>query len=391
MGKIAIKRLLVAVVTLCLSAGVAKAMNTTEPSGAGVVESMMGGASIANPVTSAIAADNPAGMAYVGSRFDFGFQLFNGKAESSFANPSNTQSFVSIGPIPSGGVNFDLTDRWSAGVSISSTGGGANYHYPALPIPGAPPAQSKAIFANFWPTVTYKVTPNLAVGLSAIIGIQKFEAQGLLGAAPDGSIAVLPTHGMSTTYGYGGAVGAIWKVNPYVTVGASYSSKIRFSRANGYEDDLFSSGGGHLDEPARFGVGVAFHITPDLTLATDLVRIQWTNVDVLADPKTFGLHNQTVLRIGASWDVNNAITLRIGGNHSTNAMDSNHTLANYYVPLILTDSVSGGVTWHATKKVDLSAGFEYNFPKTLVGTGPSTGTNLHARYSLFMLNFSNRF
>ncbi|MFM0028408.1 outer membrane protein transport protein [Paraburkholderia madseniana] len=391
MEKIDSKNLLAALITFGLFAGAAKAMNTTEPSGAGVVESMMGGASIANPVTSAIAADNPAGMAYVGSRFDFGFQLFNGKAESSFANPSNSQSFVNIGPIPSGGVNFDLTDRWSAGVSISSTGGGADYHYPALPIPGAPPGQAKDILVNFWPTVTYKITPNLAVGLSAIFGIQKFEAQGVLGAGPDGGIAVLPTHGMSTTYGYGGAIGAIWKVNPYLTVGASYSSKIRFSQAQGYADDLFASGGGHLDEPARYGVGVAFHLTPHLTLATDIVRIQWSNVGVLGDPNTFGLHDQTVLRIGASWDVNDAITLRVGGNHSTDAMDSNHTLANYYVPLILTDSVSGGVTWHATKKIDLSGGFEYNFPKTLVGTGPSEGTNLHARYSLFMLNFTNRF
>lgn len=302
---------LVTGMALGLSAGAAKAMNATEPSGAGVVESMMGGTSIANPLTSAVAADNPAGMAFIGSRLDFGFQLFYGRAESSFVAPENTQSFVGIGPIPSGGVNVDLDDKWSAGVSMSSTGGGANYHSPALPIPGAPPGQTKDVLVNFWPTVTYKITPDLAVGLSAIFGIQKFEAQGAVGAAPDGSIAVLPTHGMSTTYGYGGALGAMWKVTPLVTVGASYSSKIKFSKANGYADDLFASGGGHLDEPARYGFGIAVHPTSSLTFAADVVRVQWSNVSVLADPKTFGWRDQTVLRLGASWDVNSAITLRV--------------------------------------------------------------------------------
>jgi long-chain fatty acid transport protein len=284
-----------------------------------------------------------------------------------------------------------LGERLAAGLSISSAGGGVDYPGPALPLPGAPSAKAKDIFVNFLPTLSWRVTPNLAVGASAILGIQKFEAQGLVSPTPDGGVGIVPTHGMSTTFGYGGAFGVLWNATPLVSLGASYSTKVSFSRASGYADDLFASAGGHLDEPSRYGAGLALHLTPRVTLAADVVRILWSNVGVLGDPQTFGLHDQTVLRVGASWDVNDKITLRVGGNHATDSIDSNHTAANYYAPLILTDSVSGGMSWRVTKQIELSAGYEYDFPKTIVGTGASAGTNIHARYSMILFNLATRF
>ncbi|MGF6695423.1 long-chain fatty acid transport protein [Paraburkholderia sp. MM5496-R1] len=384
-------RLLAAGCALALASGATQAMNATQTNAAGVDESMMGGASIANPLTSAIAGDNPAGMAYLGNRSDLGGQVVVGHARSSFGSPSNQQGFGAIGPMPSGGVNVDVTERLAIGMSINSSGGGVNYPHAPLPIPGAPPAKAKDIYINFLPTVAYKITPDLALGVSAILGVQKFEAQGLVAPMPDGSIGVLPTHGMTTTYGIGGRIGAIWNVTRMLSVGAAYSTKVRFSRASGYADDLFAAAGGHLDEPSQYGAGLALHLSPRVTVAADVVRIRWSNVGVLGDTQTFGLHDQTALRFGASWDVTRRLTLRVGGKHSTASVDSNHTIANYYAPMILTDSLSGGLTWHASKKVDLSAGYEYDFPQTLKGTGPSTGTDIHARYSLIMFNLAMKF
>lgn len=378
-------------IVLALASAPVLAMNTTETNASGAVETMMGGASIANPLTSAIAGDNPAGMAVVGNRSDLGGQVLVGRAQSTFAYPGNEQAFSTTGPIPSGGVNVMLGERLSAGLSISSAGGGVSYPGPALPLPGAPPAKTKDIFVNFLPTLAYRITPELAVGASAIVGVQKFEAQGLVAPTPGGGVGIVPTHGMSTTFGYGGAFGVLWQATPLVTLGASYSTKVRFSRASGYADDLFASAGGHLDEPARYGAGVALHLTPSVTLAADVVRILWSNVGVLGDTQTFGLHDQTVLRLGGAWDVSDSITLRVGGNHATNSVDSNHTAANYFAPMILTDSISAGVTWHPTKKLELSAGYEYDLPKTIVGTGASAGTNIHARYSMILFNIGTRF
>jgi long-chain fatty acid transport protein len=367
------------------------AMDTTMTNASGAVESMMGGASIANPLTSAIAGDNPAGMAFIGNRSDLGGQVLVGRAQSTFAYPTNTQAFSTAGPMPSGGLSIMFGDRLAAGLSISSAGGGVDYPGPALPLPGAPSAKAKDVFVNFLPTLAYRITPDLSVGASAILGVQKFEAQGLVAPTPDGGVGIVPTHGMSTTFGYGGAFGVLWNATPLITLGASYSTRVRFSRASGYADDLFASAGGHLDEPSRYGAGLALHLTPRITVAADVVRILWSDVDVLADPQTFGLHDQTVFRLGASWDVSDAITLRVGGNHATDSIDSNHTAANYFAPMILNNSVSGGVTWRVTKKVELSAGYEYDFPKTIVGTGPSTGTNIHARYSMILFNLGTRF
>jgi long-chain fatty acid transport protein len=369
----------------------AQAMNTTQTNAAGTVESMMGGTSIANPLTSAVAGDNPAGMAFVGNRSDLGAQVLVGHAQSSFGAPSNEQGFSTAGPMPNGGFNFVLNERLSLGMSIDSAGGGVNYPGPALPIPGAPPAKAKDIFINFLPTVAYRVTPNLAIGVSAILGVQKFEAQSIVAPTPDGGVGILPTHGMTTTYGVGGGIGVMWNPSPLVSVGASYSTRVHFSRAKGYADDLFAAGGGHLDEPSRYGAGIALHLTPRLTVAADVVRILWSNVAVLGDPNTFGLRDQTVMRAGVSWDATDRFTLRFGGSHATDSIDSQHTAANYFAPLILTDSVSGGITWHASKKWDMSAGYEYDFPKTIVGSGTNTGTNIHTHYSLIMLNLGYRF
>ncbi|WP_081895038.1 OmpP1/FadL family transporter [Burkholderia paludis] len=376
-----------------LSAGIepAQAMNTTQTNATGAVESMMGGASIANPLTSAVAGDNPAGMAFVGNRADQGVQVLVGHAQSSFGDPSNRQAFDTTGPMPDGGFNVTLGERLSLGLSIGSAGGGVNYPGPALPIPGAPPAKAKNIFVNFLPTIAYRVTPDLAIGVSAILGVQKFEAQSILAPAAGGGVAVQPTHGMTTTYGAGGGIGVMWNVSPLVTVGASYSTRVRFSRASGYADDLFAAGGGHLDEPSRVGAGLALHLSPRLTVAADILRIQWSHVAVLGDPDTFGLRDQTVVRAGLSWAASDRFTVRFGGKHATDSIDSQHTAANYFAPLILTDSISGGFTWRASPKWDVSAGYEYDFPKTVTGSGASAGTNIHARYSLIMLNLGRKF
>jgi long-chain fatty acid transport protein len=41
----------------------------------------------------------------------------------------------------------------------------------------------------------------------------------------------------------------------------------------GYADDLFAAGRGHLDEPSCYRAGIALHLTPRLTVAADVVRI----------------------------------------------------------------------------------------------------------------------
>ena len=73
------------------------------------------------------------------------------------------------------------------------------------------------------------------------------------------------------------------------------------------------------------------------------------------------------------------------------AVDTDHTAANYYSPGILNGSVSAGFTYHLPGQTDFSLGYEYHLPKTLHGTGPSTGSNIDAYYSQVLLGIGKKF
>lgn len=374
-----------------LGTSTALAMNFNIPTSASIESAQMGGASMAFAQSSAIASDNPAGMAMLGNRMDGGLQLFMAHFRSSFGSADNRDDFKVRVPIPSGGFNWAATDRLSLGMSMYSIGSGVDYEHAAVPGLGFPAAKTKVVFVNFAPTLAYKITPDFSLGVSMIVGVQHLQARGMVAPQPDGSLGVLPTHGISTNMGIGGRVGVLWNLNSRISVGASWSPKMRFADADGYKEDLLASAGGHLDLPAQYGAGVALHLTPDLTLAADYLRIEWADVGFLNDPKGNGLHSQNVYRVGAAWNATPAFTLRAGFKQASKAVDSEHTNANYYAPGILNDSLSAGLTWHATDQTDLSLGYEYHLPETIRGSGPSTGTNLGAHYSQVLMGIGMRF
>lgn len=374
-----------------LASASAHGMNFNIPTSASIESAQMGGASLAFPQSSMIASDNPAGMAVLGNRTDAGMELFLAHFRSSFGNENNRDDFKVAAPIPSGGINWMASERMSLGLSMYSVGSGVDYDHAAVPGQGFPAAKTKVAFLNFAPTLAYKVTPDLSLGVSALIGVQHLQARGMVAPQADGSLGLLPSHGVSTNMGYGARVGALWNLNSAVSVGASWSPKMRFGKADGYKDDLLAGAGGHLDLPEQYGVGVALHVTPTLTLAADYLRIEWSHVGFLDDPQGAGLRSQNVYRVGASWQAMPALTLRAGFKQASRAVDSDHTAANYFSPGILDNSLSSGFSWQATASTALSLGWEYHLPQTVRGTGPSTGSNLGAHYSQVLLGLGTQF
>lgn len=374
-----------------LASASAHGMNFNIPTSASIESAQMGGASLAFPQSSMIASDNPAGMAMLGNRTDAGMELFLAHFRSSFGNENNRDDFKVAAPIPSGGINWMAIERMSLGLSMYSVGSGVDYDHAAVPRQGFPAVKTKVAFLNFAPTLAYKVTPDLSLGISALIGVQHLQARGMVAPQADGSLGLLPSHGVSTNMGYGARIGALWNLNSAVSVGASWSPKMRFGKADGYKDDLLAGAGGHLDLPEQYGVGVALHVTPTLTLAADYLRIEWSHVGFLDDPQGAGLRSQNVYRVGASWQAMPALTLRAGFKQASRAVDSDHTAANYFSPGILDNSISSGFSWQATASMALSLGWEYHLPQTIRGTGPSTGSNLGAHYSQVLLGLGTRF
>ena len=87
------------------------ASNGTVMSGYGIKNITMGGVGTALPLDSIAAANNPAGMAKVGSRVDLGVRVFRGLAHNTYLSEGNTNSINMTTAFPEMG----LTTRWMKG------------------------------------------------------------------------------------------------------------------------------------------------------------------------------------------------------------------------------------------------------------------------------------
>ena len=348
------------------------------------------GTSIAFPQDTTAAADNPAGMAFVGSRLDVFGLLVVGAGDVTSGSTANHLYSRIIKPAPGLGANWDISPQWTAGVAVYGAGIGTYYGGPIAPVPGASKASSSLLVVNTAPTVTYKPLPNLAIGASAIFGLQQFRVNGLVGTGPTGAVGV-PSHGTAYATGVGAGIGVLWKPLPWLDIGASYYTKTWFTPLSGYRDDVLANSTGRLNMPSRYGVGIALHPINRVTLALDYLKIKWSSADGYNDATSFGWHDQNVLRFGVAYDVSDKLTVRAGFFTSSSFLDSDHTNANLFANGICDKGVTIGATYNLDKKNALTASLEYDIPRTVVGTGPSTGTNITARFQVYSVGYTHKF
>jgi long-chain fatty acid transport protein len=110
----------------------AHATNGPMPHGYGVKAMGMGGASIALPQDAIAAANNPAGMAMVGNRFDLGLSVVIVDPKSSFGGTEFKGDGVKAIPVPDLGYNRVIDERQSIGVSVYGNGVSTVYDTPLL-------------------------------------------------------------------------------------------------------------------------------------------------------------------------------------------------------------------------------------------------------------------
>jgi long-chain fatty acid transport protein len=386
---IGIRVLSVGILAMSYGTG-AMAVNGIELSSIGVKSAGMAGTSIALPQDAAAAANNPAGMGLIGSRVDVGMQLLEPLINYQDGSSDNQLHSGRVYPVPEGGFNYQVDQRTTLGVSVFGVGVGTNYGRPALPVPGAGPARSSLQTVIVAPTASYKLDDNNIVGVSLALAYQRFMAEGAIVPAPGNTLQALPTHGHSNAYGYGARIGYIWQPVPDFTFGASYASRIRMSKLAGYEDDLLAAGGGRIDVPQQYGLGIAYKLTPAITFAADVMHTD--NADtILGSPQGFAWNNDNLYRFGIAWDVNSKWTLRSGYTHGTESFSSPVVAQNMLAALPNAKAVSIGATYRLDGANEISGAFEYGFPTTVTGSGASTGFNVESRTEVFGVSFGHRF
>ncbi|WP_079435114.1 OmpP1/FadL family transporter [Zoogloea sp. LCSB751] len=351
----------------------AHATNGTMPHGYGIKAQGMGGASIALPQDALAAANNPAGMAFVGNRLDLGLAVVLPKPASTFGNTDFDGDGVKAIPIPEFGYNRVLDERQSVGVSVYGNGVTTQYDTSILGGPGSANDAAKLMQVIVAPTYALRLGPGQAVGVSLDLAYQRFRVSGV----PDG--LGQEGQGNESSTGAGFKLGWTGQVSDQLTLGAMYAARMRMGKLKAYRNLLAHSG--EFDVPERYGVGVAWRPRDGIVIAADLMRVNWGDIDSLANALTapqpgFGWRSQTISRIGASWQATPALTLRTGYSHGTQIVGKESTTLDYLAPVTPQDHATLGATWAMDASHELSLVYTRVFGEEVRGSGPSAGVNV---------------
>ena len=372
----------------------ASATNGYFSNGFGVKSQGLAGAGIAYPQDGLAAATNPAGTAFVGDRVDLGLTWFlpsrgtdiTGNlagANGSYDGDGKKNFFI-----PEFGYVKQVSPTIALGLAVYGNGGlNTDYNnnpFRAFGSSGAAGINLEQLFVS--PSVAFKFNDSHSVGVAANFAYQRFEAKGLgafdnaFASASPGSVT---DRGRDSSTGWGLRVGWTGRVTPDLTLGATWASKVHAGKFDKYKG-LFADAGS-FDIPANYGVGLAYALTPALTVAADVQEIQYGDVKPVADPLAalltgnrlgsvngagFGWRDITVVKIGVSYDHSRDLTLRAGYSHSDQPIPNAETFFNTLAPGVVQDHLTFGATWKtAGGNGELSVFYAHALRKTVNGTG----------------------
>ena len=364
------KSLCAAAVALALVSGSAFATNGYFAHGYGTKNKGMAGAGVALPQDAMAAATNPAGMAHVGDRLDVGAAIFSPIRSTTFTPPGFTaDSDEEIFVIPHFAYNHMLDNSSSLGIAVYGNGG-MNTTYRAADLGSDTGVDLMQLFVT--PTYATKLNDKVSVGVSAILGAQRFAAH--VGG---------PASNFDYAYGFGARLGLQAEVNDAVTVGAALSSRIYMSEFDDY-NWLFAEQG-DFDIPANATIGVAVKASDKTTVVADVQHIFYSDVKAIANsmfaPESgFGWDDMTIVKIGVQHEYSNDLTLRAGISHGKNPISSDQTAINFLAPATVETHITAGGTMKINKASELSFSAMYAPNNKIKGTGPaSTGTDIEMK------------
>ena len=394
------------------AAGTAQATNGYFAHGYGIKAKGMGGVGMAISQDSYAPGINPAGLAGMETRFDGALTYFRPERSYEAGQPGQAGTFpLAPGEVESDSKNFfipslgfvqQIDEDRSWGIAFLGNGG-MNTNYPGFensqfcqmpemdPNTGQPtgnmlPIGSQTgVFCDgsagvdleqlaIIPTYAQKFADGrVSVGFSPIISYQRFEAKGIqafadFGASDDSEN--FSGNGTDDSWGYGAQIGIQAQVAEGVRLGANYRSKIRNSDFDDYAG-LFAESGS-FDIPSTWGMGVAWEVTPTVTLVADYQRINYSDVDAISnsgpdaqdlqaamgaqmqggsapffgtsDGRGFGWDDINVYKIGAQFELPNDWQVRVGYNRGDNPIDSDEVTMNILAPGVMKHHYTAGFT-----------------------------------------------
>ncbi|MCL4689920.1 MAG: porin, partial [Burkholderiales bacterium] len=218
------------------------------------------------------------------------------------------------------------------------------------------------------PTLGWKIAPNHAIGISPLLGYQKFRVQGVhLFTQLSQSPANVTNLGHDEAMGYGVRIGYMGRITPAVTVGATYASKMNMGEFEGYKG-LFADAGG-FDMPEHYTLGVAVRPVDGILVALDYKKIKYSGVGSVGNPSTnqaplgasggpgFGWDDVDVFKVGVEYAASPALTVRAGFGRTDNPIQARDVSFNILAPGVVKDHYTLGFTYAIGKTAEISGAF----------------------------------
>ncbi len=376
-------QLIVALVAIGF-AGSAFATNGYFSHGYGMKAKGMGGAATAMSEDAFGGANNPASMVWVGDRIDFGADLFSPRREFSSTAPFSADSDSNYFLIPEFGYNKMLKSNLSFGVTVYGNGGmNTDYSGAAAYLFGSGDLGVDLMQLIIAPTLSYKLNDQHSIGISPLLGYQRFRAEGLQG------FGVL-NPGYDDSTGFGVRIGWMGKVSDSVTLGAAYASKMRMSKMDKYSG-LFAEGG-DFDIPSNWNVGIAVQASPQVKVAFDYQRINYSDVKSIGNSSTniygcplfggtdptaclggangpgFGWKDVDVFKLGVEYQYSKNLTLRAGLNHGDNPISGTDVTLNILAPGVVQNHLTLGFTYITSGGGELTMSYAHAFSNDVSGS-----------------------
>jgi long-chain fatty acid transport protein len=345
--------------TLALASPLALATNGMNLEGFGPIALSMGGASMAYDSGLAAMMNNPATLALAPQGDQLALALH-------FLGPNVTVEGVA----DSGGDAYFMpalgwgrkAGRLTWGIGLFAQGGmGTEYGNDSLLSLGTgEEVRSELGVGRLIFPVAYEVTPDLSIGASldfvwamldvgmAATSQQVLGMSGMnIGPGNNAYIAFSDDNdftGKAKGYGWAGKLGLTYRVNPVLTLGASYHSKTNLDDLETSDDGatmaLYDPNGAlvpgtastgklrviDFQWPETYALGMAWQATPKLMLAADVRRIEWSevmqNFRMAYNGLTMTLpqnwEDQNVYALGLQYRVDDRLGLRAGFNYGKN-------------------------------------------------------------------------
>ncbi len=351
----------------------------------------IGGACVANPTDSLAQIYNPASVAANCQRWDAGFTVQYW--ERDFVQVNRLKAKRQWAAWPQGGVTTWINNNVAVGLAVATwdflkTDGQTGIDGLGLPVPPRWDYWAETVRGS----IGWRFNDCHALGVSLDYYYSRIFIRGIGNALVGGGPA---THGPDYSSGLGVTVGYLCKILPNLSVGVSYSPKVKMRRYNRYSDTIATA---RIDLPPVYRVGISLQPIDciPLTWSADGEFKQFDRVNSMSNAFNtntpgsdagpgYDWRNQWIAKTGVEWEICDWFIARAGYRYESGLFKSANRPGAYLNAALLRvvqHYATVGVTWKFLWDCELSAFGEYGIHQSANGTVPASITGPPAGQSI---------